>query len=314
MTKYEAGFKLKIVKQYLSGPLGLKALAAEHGVGHGTVRSWVNSYRAHGLPGLRRKSASYDEAFKLKVLKRMWREQWSQTQTAAAFDIRCARILVKWARQYHAGGIDALRRLRTGRPKTMSNKPPQPQAPAADLDDKQIIARQNLELIELRAEVAYLKLDALIQEKRAAARKSASRDWVEATVPLAALLKASGLARSTYYYQARQAQAADKHAELKGRIGAVYAHHKGRYGYRRITATLRQAGQCVNHKTVQKLMQVLGLKSLVRPKKYRSYRGGPALMAPNLLARQFVADRPNQKWVTDVTEFNVRGQNSICHR
>ena len=132
--------------------------------------------------------------------------------------------------------------------------------------------------------------------------------------PLAALLKASGLARSTYYYQARQAQAADKHAELKGRIGAVYAHHKGRYGYRRITATLRQAGQCVNHKTVQKLMQVLGLKSLVRPKKYRSYRGGPALMAPNLLARQFVADRPNQKWVTDVTEFNVRGQNSICHR
>ena len=37
-------------------------------------------------------------------------------------------------------------------------------------------------------------------------------------------------------------------------------------------------------------------------------------MAPNLLARQFVADRPNQKWVTDVTEFNVRGQNSICHR
>ena len=115
------------------------------------------------------------------------------------------------------------------------------------------------------------------------------------------------MARSTYYYQARQAQAADKHAELKGRIGAVYAHHKGRYGYRRITATLRQAGQCVNHKTVQKLMQVLGLKS-VRPKKYRSYRGGPALMAPNLLARQFVADRPNQKWVTDVTEFNVRGQ------
>ena len=94
MTKYEAGFKLKIVKQYLSGPLGLKALAAEHGVGHGTVRSWVNSYRAHGLPGLRRKSASYDEAFKLKVLKRMWREQWSQTQTAAAFDIRCAAHIV----------------------------------------------------------------------------------------------------------------------------------------------------------------------------------------------------------------------------
>ena len=84
--------------------------------------------------------------------------------------------------------------------------------------------------------------------------------------PLAALLKAASLARSTYYYQVKVAEAADKHAEIKGRIRAVYASHQGRYGYRRITAVLRQTGQCVNHKTVQKLMQALGLKSLVRPK------------------------------------------------
>ncbi|VGO06944.1 Mobile element protein [plant metagenome] len=64
----------------------------------------------------------------------------------------------------------------------------------------------------------------------------------------------------------------------------------------------------MNHKTVQRLMQVLGLKSLVRPKKYRSYRGEVGRVAPNLLARQFEADMPNQKWVTDVTEFKVRGQ------
>ncbi|CUJ14090.1 Uncharacterised protein [Achromobacter kerstersii] len=56
----------------------------------------------------------------------------------------------------------------------MKAKPPKPveSVPVAELDDKQIIARQNQELIELRAEVAYLKkLDALIQEKRAAAQK-----------------------------------------------------------------------------------------------------------------------------------------------
>lgn len=126
--------------------------------------------------------------------------------------------------------------------------------------------------------------------------------------PLAVLLKAAGLARSTYYYQVKVAQATDKHAELRDKIGEVYASHKGRYGYRRITATLRQAGQWVNHKTVQKLMQALGLKSLVRPKKYRSYRGEVGRVASNLLARQFKADRPNQKWVTDVTEFNVQGR------
>jgi putative transposase len=123
---------------------------------------------------------------------------------------------------------------------------------------------------------------------------------------LAVLLKVSGLSRSTFYYQVRAQQADDRHASLKSRIHALYERHKGRYGYRRITAALRQAGETVNHKTVQSLMRVLGLKSLVRPKKYRSYRGQQADV-PNILARQFQAERPNQKWVTDVTEFNVRG-------
>ncbi len=124
---------------------------------------------------------------------------------------------------------------------------------------------------------------------------------------LAVLLKVAGLSRSTFYYQAKVQQAGDRQADLKSRIRALYEHHKGRYGYRRITAALRQAGEGINHKTVQRLMQALGLKSLVRPKKYRSYRGQQANV-PNILARQFQAERPNQKWVTDVTEFNVRGE------
>ncbi|CUI48448.1 Integrase core domain [Achromobacter ruhlandii] len=69
-----------------------------------------------------------------------------------------------------------------------------------------------------------------------------------------------------------------------------------------------QAAELVNHKTVQKLMQVLGLKSLVCAKKYRSYRGQSHHVAANVLARDFEAARPNEKWVTDVTEFIVRGQ------
>jgi putative transposase len=124
---------------------------------------------------------------------------------------------------------------------------------------------------------------------------------------LVVLLKVAGLPRSTFYYQRKAQQAGDRHADLKSRIHALYEHHKGRYGYRRITAVLRHAGELINHKTVQRLMQALGLKSLVRPKKYRSYRGQQADV-PNILARQFWAQRPNQKWVTDVTEFNVRGE------
>lgn len=121
------------------------------------------------------------------------------------------------------------------------------------------------------------------------------------------LLKLAGIARSTFYYQQKAARAGDKHAGLKKQIGDIYARHKGRYGYRRITAAIRQLGKKVNHKTIQGLMVKLGLKSLVRPKKYRSYKGEIGHAAPHILQRRFDATSANQKWVTDVTEFNVSG-------
>lgn len=126
--------------------------------------------------------------------------------------------------------------------------------------------------------------------------------------PLAGLLAVAGLSRSTFYYQWRARQAGDKYAALKARICAIFAQHQGRYGYRRITEVIRQQGWRVNHKTVQRLMGLLGLKSRVRVKKYRSYRGTLNQLAPNVLQRQFWAARPNQKWVTDVTEFKVGAQ------
>ena len=64
----------------------------------------------------------------------------------------------------------------------------------------------------------------------------------------------------------------------------------------------------MNHKTVQRLMKELGLICHVRMKKYRSYKGDVGKIAPNLMNRDFHADRPNQKWVTDVTEFSLFGE------
>jgi transposase InsO family protein len=119
------------------------------------------------------------------------------------------------------------------------------------------------------------------------------------------LLKISGLARSTFYYHEKMLQVGDKAAELKAQVAAIYAQNKGRYGYRRITAAMRQLGHVINHKAVQRLMKVLGLKSLVRVKRYRSYKGTIGRIAPDLLKRDFAAQAPNQKWVTDVTEFKV---------
>lgn len=125
---------------------------------------------------------------------------------------------------------------------------------------------------------------------------------------LAVLLNCLKMARSSFYYYAKQLGIADKYLETKTAIQALYHKHKGRLGYRRITLLLRQHGQIINHKTILRLMQLLKLKSVIRAKKYKSYRGEQGKIAPNLLNRAFKAEQPNQKWATDVTEFNVVGK------
>lgn len=122
------------------------------------------------------------------------------------------------------------------------------------------------------------------------------------------LIKVAGIARSTYYYWIKQLKRPDKYEELKEVIKQIYDEHKGRYGYRRITLELHNRGYLINHKTVRRLMTHLGLKCLVRMKKYRSYRGTVGSTAPNILDRNFNASKPNEKWVTDVTEFHLFGE------
>jgi transposase InsO family protein len=99
----------------------------------------------------------------------------------------------------------------------------------------------------------------------------------------------------------------DKYAREKELIKSIYHAHKGRYGYRRITAEMKKQGSAINHKTVLKLMDSCGIKCRVRLRKYRSYRGDASQVVPNILDRKFSADRPNQKWATDVTEFSLCG-------
>ncbi len=93
-------------------------------------------------------------------------------------------------------------------------------------------------------------------------------------------------------------------------IAEIFHENKGRYGYRRITLELKNKGIALNHKTVYKLMNSIGLKCKVRMKKYRSYKGEAGTIAPNILERNFKANKPNQKWATDVTEFSLFGKKS----
>ena len=101
----------------------------------------------------------------------------------------------------------------------------------------------------------------------------------------------------------------DKYEAEKTEISLIFAQHKGRYGYRRIVAIMRNNGYCINHKTVQKLMKSLGLKGKQRKnERYHSYKGEVGRVADNHLKREFYANKPFEKLTTDVTQFNVDGE------
>jgi transposase InsO family protein len=119
------------------------------------------------------------------------------------------------------------------------------------------------------------------------------------------LTEVACLPRSTYYYYAKHRNDTDKYSEIKEQITTIYHENRGRYGYRRITAELHNRGYVVNHKAVQRLIKELDLLCRVRMKKYYSYRGDVGKIAPNLLERDFNTSKPNEKWVTDVTEFSL---------
>jgi transposase InsO family protein len=124
---------------------------------------------------------------------------------------------------------------------------------------------------------------------------------------LEVLLNQTNMARSSFYYHQKQSKLSDKYIAIKELILVIYQKHKGRYGYRRITDELQNKGIIINHKTVLRLMNLLGLKSIIRVKKYKSYKGENGKIAPNILERKFKTEAPNQKWATDITEFNVSG-------
>ena len=71
---------------------------------------------------------------------------------------------------------------------------------------------------------------------------------------------------------------------------------------------LHNRGYRINHKAVLRLMNEQRIKCQVRIKKYHSYKGEVGKVAPNLLERDFSTKAPNEKWVTDVTEFSLFGQ------
>jgi len=116
--------------------------------------------------------------------------------------------------------------------------------------------------------------------------------------------RALGVSRSGYYRwcQRKISQKAIQGEQLDAEITALFDLHKGRYGSPRITKALKEKGENVNHKRVEKRMAALGLQAK-QAKKFKATTDSKHNLpiAQNHLQQDFNAEKPNEKWVGDIT-------------
>ena len=102
------------------------------------------------------------------------------------------------------------------------------------------------------------------------------------------------MARAVFYYHQKRLKSGDKNVNKKELIASIFQEHKEQYGYRRVTVEMRNRGVIINHKTVKRLIDDMGLKSKIKMVRYRSYKGEVGKIALNIINRDFVAEAPNR--------------------
>ena len=186
---------------------------------------------------------------------------------------------------------------------------------------KQEIEQLHNEAEELKRQVYRLQLEKDVLEKAAEILKKDEGVSLEmltnrekaivigalrSKYKLQELLDLFHMAKSSYCYQQAVLNAPDKYTDLRAKIRAVFDDSSSRYGYRRIHSALKNDELTVSEKVIRRIMQEEKLiVPNVKRKKYNSYKGEITPAVPNVIERDFHAEQPNIKWLTDITEFHI---------
>lgn len=211
-----------------------------------------------------------------------------------------------WRKKYLQGGTVALMNDKNIKPGALTEGILDP--PNAEM--QQLLARMDgmqMEIDILKETINVLKKDPGINTETLKNReKAVIVDALKDKYPLPLLLGKLGLPKSSYYYQEAKRQRQDKYSNIRKRIFDLFHENSGRYGYRRIHALLSREGITVSEKVVRRIMAEEGLVVLVKSRrKYNSYQGEISPSVPNTVNRDFHSEKPNEKWLTDITEFAI---------
>lgn len=144
---------------------------------------------------------------------------------------------------------------------------------------------------EVRQEPSYLAIQYLHETKK---------------YPVSKLCAALHIPRCSYYKWTKRVKNSNEllNEQIIEWIKALYIEENGILGYRQMTIAINRIHHTsYNVKRIHRLMHALHLQSVCRKKRYNYTPSTPEITAENILNREFYADKPNEKWLTDVTEF-----------
>jgi len=228
----------------------------------------------------------------------------SASAQAVADDVGVSRgSLYKWKNQLLGHETSAPMKRQQDAPASSDRAELEEQLEALRRD----IRRLQLEKDVLKKASELLKKELGIDRQHLTNReKTELVDALRQAYTLTELLDEVDLPRSSYFYQRARLQIADKYAGVRQAMADIFERNYRCYGYRRMQACLSDQSVKISEKVVRRLMKQECLVAATnKRRRYGSYMGEISPAPDNLLNRNFSADAPNEKWLTDITEFQI---------
>ena len=212
-----------------------------------------------------------------------------------------------WRRKYLKYGMVGL----------MAKRKSIPRAPMLQdhaLPESEELEKLRTQLQELQFEVDVMKETIAVLKKDPGVDLTVLRNREKAVIidalkgkyALPTLLSRFNMAKSSYYYQRAVMNKPDKYLSYRAQITAIFQENRGVYGYRRIYLALKREGVILSEKIIRRIMKEEELTVLLSKKrKYSSYLGEITPEVENIVSRDFHADQPYEKLLTDITEFAI---------
>lgn len=303
--KFTAEQKRLVVDYYLEHGRRISATLRVFGYpSRETLRQWIHErcpdIRTASIQKRRHESFSEDEK-RQAVIDLSTRDG---SATAIAEKVGVSRVcLYKWRHQLLGEESYPMKK-----PPNQEQDPKNHKELQRELEDLQ----KRVHGLQLEHDI-LLKANELLQKERGInpcdltnREKTLLIDALRVTYRVVELLDALSMPRSSYFYHLARLQLPDRYQQVRTDVNRIFEENRRVYGYRRIHMMLHRVGTIVSEKVIRRIMAEEQLVVISkRKRRYSSYRGEITPAVPNIVHRDFHAEAPSEKWLTDITEFQV---------